>query len=43
MRIFTPGRIVFVALLAVAAYGAYWWQQKNTSEAAKPKRNIHST
>src|SRR5205807_4882966 len=37
MKVFTPGRIVGVLLLAGAAYGAWWWQQQKTVEAAKPK------
>ncbi|MBK9608146.1 MAG: efflux RND transporter periplasmic adaptor subunit [Betaproteobacteria bacterium] len=34
---FTPGRIVGLAVLAALAGGGYWLQQKNTAEAAKPK------
>ena len=37
MKVFTPGRVVGVILLAAAAYGIYWWQQQKTVEAAKPR------
>ena len=37
MKVFTPGKIIGVLLLAGLAYGAYWWQQKSTAESAKPK------
>ena len=37
MRVFTPGRIVGVVLLAGTAYGLYWWQQQKNVDAAKPR------
>ena len=37
MKLFTPARIIGVALLAALAAGGYWLQQRNSAEAAKPK------
>ncbi|MBP8296965.1 MAG: efflux RND transporter periplasmic adaptor subunit [Burkholderiales bacterium] len=37
MKLFTPARIIGLAVLAALAGGGYWLQQKNTAEAAKPK------
>ena len=37
MKVFTPGRVIVVLLLAGIGFGAYWWQQKSTAESAKPK------
>ena len=37
MKLVTPGKVIAVLLLAGIGYGAYWWQQKNTAESAKPK------
>ena len=37
MKLFTPGKIIGLVVLAALAGGGYWMQQKNNTEGAKPK------
>jgi HlyD family secretion protein len=37
MKLFTPGKIIGLVVLAALAGGGYWMQQKNNAEGAKPK------
>ena len=37
MKVFTPGKVISVLLLAGLAYGAWWWQQQKSVDTAKPK------
>ena len=37
MKLFTPGKLIGLVVLAALAGGGYWVQQRNSAEAAKPK------
>src|SRR5258706_12934726 len=37
MKLFTPGKIIGLIVIAGLAGGAYWWQQKNKAEKVKPQ------
>ena len=37
MKVFTPGKIIGVLVLAALAGGGWWLQQKNSAESIKPK------